>query len=40
VASNLGLILDKTLVASNLELITVTSDVNMFYFTLVQNNNT
>ena len=34
VASNLRPIVDKILVASNLESITVSSDVNMFYFTL------
>jgi len=35
VASNRSPVADKTLVASNLESITVTSDVDMFYFTLV-----
>jgi hypothetical protein len=36
VVSNWRPIVDKkNLVASNLELITVTSDVNVFYFTLV-----
>ncbi len=35
VASNQKALVDKTLVVSNLELITVTSNVNVFYFTLV-----
>jgi len=34
VASNLRPLVDKTIVASNLESITVSSDVDMFYFTL------
>ncbi len=35
VASNRRPVVDKTLVASNLESITVTSDVGVCYFTLV-----
>jgi hypothetical protein len=35
VASNLGPVSDKTLVASNLRLILVTSNVDVFYFTLL-----
>ncbi len=34
VASNMRLVVDKTLLASNLESITVSSDVDVFYFTL------
>jgi len=34
-ASNWRPVVDKTIVASNLKLIMVSSDVNMFYFTLV-----
>ncbi len=34
-ASNLRLVLDKTLVASNLGSILVSSNVNVFYFKLV-----
>jgi len=34
VASNLRLVVDKTFLASNLESITVSSDVDVFYFTL------
>jgi len=33
-ASNLRTLVHKTLVASNLESITVASDVDVFYFTL------
>jgi hypothetical protein len=40
VASNQRPVIYKTLVSSNLESITVTSNVDVFYFTLVQNNNT
>ncbi len=39
VASNQRALVDKTLLVSNLESITVTSDVNMLYFTLVKKNN-
>jgi len=35
VASNLRQVSDKTLVASNLWLVLVSSDVDVFYFTLV-----
>jgi hypothetical protein len=34
VASNLRLLVDKTLVASNLESVMVSNDIDVFYFTL------
>ncbi len=40
VASNQRPVVEKTLIVSNLESIEVTSNVDVFYFTLVKNYNT